>query len=130
MPTAPDQPASDLAGARLFATPAGVILGPVAVIADGKARGFVVRMRAGRFYGFAVRHGERVVGYVDRCPHMGLPLAQRLDDYLTPSGDAIVCGWHAALFAIEDGACIGGPCAGRSLTPWPLAVVDGAIVTA
>jgi nitrite reductase/ring-hydroxylating ferredoxin subunit len=30
-----------------------------------------------------VRRGEAAFGYVDRCPHAGLPLAQVLDRYLT-----------------------------------------------
>lgn len=87
-------------------------------------------MRAGRFHGFVVRRGDTAYGYVDRCPHMGLPLAQQLDDYLSPAGDLIACSWHSALFRIEDGACVGGPCPGQRLTPWPVAVEDGRLVTA
>jgi nitrite reductase/ring-hydroxylating ferredoxin subunit len=118
------------ADTRLFATPAGVNLGPIDGIADGAARNFVLQMRAGRFHGFVVRKGDAVHGYIDRCPHAGLPLAQQLDAYLTPRGDRIACSWHGAIFAIEDGRCLGGPCADQSLTPWPVAVVDGKIVTA
>lgn len=116
--------------ARLSATPAGVPLAPLDSIADGAARNFVLQMRAGRFHGFVVRMGQDVRGYVDRCPHMGLPLAQKLDDYLTPGGDLISCSWHGALFAISDGTCVGGPCAGIGLTPWPVEVREGMIVTA
>lgn len=116
--------------ARLFKTPAGVRLGPLELIADGRARNFVLQIGEAFFHGFAVRRGEEVRGYVDRCPHAGLPLAQKLDDYLTPSGDLIACSWHGALFDIDSGACVGGPCAGARLTPWPLTVQDGAIRTA
>ena len=115
---------------RLSATPAGVTLGPLDLIPDGRARSFVLEMRAGRFHGFVVRRGVAVHGYVDRCPHAGLPLARALDDYLTPAGDLIACGWHSALFDIETGACLGGPCTGGALTPWPVEVSDGIIVTA
>jgi nitrite reductase/ring-hydroxylating ferredoxin subunit len=118
-----------MSDARLVATPAGVRLGPLDLIADGKARNFVLQMKAGRFHGFVVRQGEGVFGYVDRCPHAGLPLAQTLDDYLTPDGALIACSWHGALFQPEDGLCVGGPCAGQSLTAWPVAVRDGQIVT-
>ena len=114
---------------RVFATPAGVKLGPLAMIDDGAARNFVLQLRAGRFHGFVVRRGESVVGYVDRCPHMGVPLAQTLDAYLTPDGARIACAWNGALFEVADGLCVGGPCAGASLTPWPVTVADGAIVT-
>ena len=62
---------------------------PLDTIADGKARDFVLQMRAGRFHGFVVRRGEAVHGYVDRCPHAGLPLAQVLDDYATPDDGLI-----------------------------------------
>ena len=87
-------------------------------------------MRAGRFHGFVVRRGGAVFGYVDRCPHAGVPLAQTLDQYLTADRSLIVCGWHGALFEIADGRCVGGPCAGARLTPWPVTVADGTITTA
>ena len=115
---------------RLTTTPPGVRLGPLDLISDGGARNFVLEMKAGRFHGFVVRRGDRVYGYVDRCPHMGLPLAQQLDAYLTGDGRLIQCSWHGALFRIGDGACVGGPCTGAALTPWPLEVRDGAIFTA
>ncbi len=116
--------------ARLTATPPGVALGPLAQIADGKARNFVLQLRAGRFHGFVVRRGDEVHGYVDRCPHAGLTLARVLDDYVTADGSLIACSWHGALFAVEDGLCVGGPCVGAKLTPWPVRVEYGKIVTA
>lgn len=124
------QPVPEPAPERLSATPAGVALAPLTAVADGAARNFVLQMRAGRFHGFVVRRGEHVAGYVDRCPHMGVPLAQRLDDYLTPGGDRIACSWHGAIFEIDDGRCVGGPCVGARLAPWPVTVADGMIVTA
>ena len=121
---APDEPA------RLTATPAGVTLGPLDLIADGAARAFVLQMRAGRFHGFVVRRGTAVAGFVDRCPHMGLPLAQVLDQYLSADGAYIQCSWHGALYRIDDGECVGGPCVGARLRAWPVTVEDGMIVTA
>jgi len=119
----------DARAPRLTATPPGVALGPLDLIADGKARNFVLQMKAGRFHGFVVRQGDVVHGYVDRCPHAGVMLTATLDDYLTPSGAMIACHWHGALFAIDTGLCVGGPCVGQSLTPWPVTVSDGQIVT-
>lgn len=115
---------------RLATTPPGVRLCELAGVADGTARNFVLQMRAGRFHGFVVRNGERVTGYVDRCPHAGLPLAQKIDNYLTPDGALIACAWHGALFRIDDGQCVGGPCAGQRLTRWPVCVDNGWIITA
>jgi nitrite reductase/ring-hydroxylating ferredoxin subunit len=115
---------------RVWSTPSGVNLGPLDLIADGAARNYVLQIGANRFHGFVVRRGEAVFGYVDRCPHAGLPLAQVLDQYLTPDGGMIACSWHGAVFSVEDGACLGGPCAGGRLTPWPVRVEDGRVRTA
>jgi nitrite reductase/ring-hydroxylating ferredoxin subunit len=115
---------------RLTETRAGIALGPLDLIADGAARNYVLEIGERRFHGFVVRQGNDVRGYVDRCPHMGVPLAQVLDGYLTADGGLIQCAWHGALFRIDDGLCVGGPCTGASLREWPVTVCDGGIVTA
>ena len=116
-------------GARLTETPAGVRIGRLDDIADGASRNYVLEMKAGRFHGFVVRKGDAVFGYVDRCPHAALPLTCELDQYLTPDKRLIHCRWHGALFRIEDGKCVGGPCLGDRLTGWPVEVRGGEIVT-
>ena len=115
---------------RVYATPAGVKLGPKDLIAPDSARNFVLEIGGTHFHGFVVRKADDYYGYVDRCPHAGLPLAQELDDYLTPQADLISCSWHGALFRISSGQCVGGPCAGQSLTVWPVRIEGGYIVTA
>ena len=126
-----DEPAAaPEAPARLLKTPAGVTLGPLSLIADGEARNFVLQIGEAYFHGFVVRRGEEAFGYVDRCPHAGLPLAQKLDDYVTAGGRLIACSWHGALFEPETGLCVGGPCAGSRLTAWPVIVEDGVLKTA
>ena len=75
-----------------------------------------------------VRKGERAFGFRDRCPHAGMPLAAFGDRYLTREGDLIFCASHGALFRLEDGVCVGGPCAGASLTPWPVRIESGAVL--
>lgn len=115
---------------HLNSTPAGVRLGSLDLIADHRARNFVLQIGKSRFHGFVVRLGETARGYVDRCPHAGLPLAQKLDEYMTADGDLIACSWHGALFDANDGLCVGGPCAGARLTPWPIEVRDGDLFTA
>ncbi|KQV56565.1 MULTISPECIES: Rieske (2Fe-2S) protein [unclassified Caulobacter] len=119
-----------VAAGRVWSTPAGVNLGPLDLIADGGARNYVLQIGDNRFHGFVVRQGEAVFGYADRCPHAGLPLAQQLDQYLTPDGGLIACSWHGAVFAVETGACVGGPCVGARLTSWPVEVREGRVVTA
>ena len=109
---------------------AGHVLCALDEIADPGARGFDFRDGEALFAGFIVRRGAVVRGYVDSCPHLGWPLAALNDRYLTRSGDLIVCSGHGAVFEFDDGLCIGGPCGGRRLTPWPVRVEDGRVVTA
>lgn len=118
------------ARARVYETPAGVALCTLDMISDPGARNVVLQIDEAYFHGFLVRSGDQVRGYVDRCPHQGMPLAQKLDQYLTPDGSLINCSWHGALFRIEDGACVGGPCTGAKLTPWPVKVDGGIVRTA
>ncbi|MGC4251369.1 MAG: Rieske (2Fe-2S) protein [Sphingobium sp.] len=114
---------------RVHKTPAGVRLCTLDTLGNGKARNFVLQMRNGRFHGFIVWEGDGIAGYVDSCPHSGLPLAQELDAYLTPDGTFIACSWHGALFRKQDGLCVAGPCTGQSLASWPVRIDDGWIVT-
>lgn len=115
---------------RTLNTPSGVDLGPVTSVADGASRSIVLVTRASRFHGFVVRRDDAFYGYVDRCPHAGLPLAQTLDQFIAADGRHIQCSWHGALFEPETGLCVGGPCVGARLQPWPLQIIDGHIFTA
>lgn len=115
---------------RVWKTPPNVPLCAETDIADPGARSFVLQIGEAFFHGFVVRKDGAVRGYVDRCPHMGFPLAQELDRYLTADGERIICSFHGALFRPEDGFCVGGPCAGDRLSPWPVEVRGGVIRTA
>ena len=126
----PEQGQEAVSVGRVWSTPSGVKLGPLDQIADPGARNYVLQIGDKRFHGFVVRRGEAAFGYVDRCPHAGLPLAQELDRYLTPDGELIMCSWHGAVFTVEEGACVGGPCVGARLSLWPVEAREGRIVTA
>jgi nitrite reductase/ring-hydroxylating ferredoxin subunit len=108
---------------------ASVVLCALADLAEPGARGFTFRSGDYVFSGFLVRSGGEVRGYIDRCPHAGFPLALFGDRYLTREGDLIICASHGALFRPDDGVCVGGPCAGQRLTPWPVRLEAGQVVT-
>jgi nitrite reductase/ring-hydroxylating ferredoxin subunit len=52
-----------------------------------------------------------------------------MDAYLTRTGQRILCSGHGALFD-HEGLCVTGPCPGERLTPWPVVVQDGEVLTA
>ena len=88
---------------------------------DGESRGFPPA--PGGFTGlFAIRRGERVVVYVNSCPHVGLPLDPAPDRFLDAKRSVIVCSAHGARFRIEDGECVSGPCYGECLEAVPVRV--------
>ena len=80
---------------------------------DDSSRGFEIEGRKL----FAVRRSGQVYVYLNRCPHRGVGLEWQPDQFLDPSNSLIQCATHGALFLIEDGECVAGPCAGQSLTP-------------
>ena len=94
-------------------------------LADPGAKGF--RMGEGDWplRGFVVRHGAEVRAYVNYCPHAGFPLNWSPDAFLADEAPLIRCGMHGALFEIETGRCVSGPCVGRGLRPLPVHVVRG-----
>lgn len=80
-------------------------------LAEGQSRGFEVNGLAL----LAVRRAGQVYVYQNRCPHRGVRLEWQRDKYLDDSNSLIQCATHHALFLIESGECIAGPCEGKSL---------------
>lgn len=66
-----------------------------------------------------VRRAGIAYFYINRCPHRGIALEWQPDSFLDSSASLIQCATHGALFLIESGECIAGPCAGQSLTALP-----------
>ena len=65
---------------------------------------------------FAVRQEDQLYAYWNICPHLGIPLNWMPDRFLDLEGTLIQCSSHGALFQIDDGECIAGPCSGDRLT--------------
>lgn len=81
-------------------------------LAEGQSRGFVLEDSKL----LAVRKDGQVYLYQNRCPHRGIPLEWLPDQFLDQSASLIQCATHGALFLIDTGECVAGPCAGQSLT--------------
>lgn len=80
-------------------------------MAEGQSRGFEIAEEKL----FAVRKNGQLYAYRNRCPHRGIPLEWLPDQFLDHSASLIQCATHGALFLIESGECVAGPCAGQSL---------------
>jgi nitrite reductase/ring-hydroxylating ferredoxin subunit len=96
-------------------------------IADGGSARFVAQAGGRRMSVMAIRRGQKVFVYVNVCPHIGAPLDFKPGKFLTRDGTHILCTNHGALFRVEDGHCVSGPCVGDNLQALHAVVVDGAV---
>ncbi len=108
---------------------AGQVLCRLAEIDDGAGKGFLLGEGPGRLDIMVLRTGERVFGYLNSCPHAGTPLDWVEDAFMSEDGSHVMCHTHGALFRVEDGYCIDGPCTGDSLTPLALEIdAEGRVI--
>ncbi len=92
-------------------------------LAEGQSRGFIVE----DLNLLLVRRHGQVYAYRNRCPHRGIALEWLPDQFLDHSGSLIQCATHGALFLIESGECVAGPCAGQMLQAIACQEQDGSI---
>lgn len=59
---------------------------------------------------------EQFFVYRNSCPHLGITLEWQDDQFLDADGQLIQCAMHGALFLIDTGLCIAGPCQGQRLS--------------
>lgn len=112
-----------LYAARLMQHPpqSDLALCAAADLAEGTARGF-------ELYGvslFAIKTAGAICVYRNACPHLGIELNWQPDRFLDHSGTLIQCSTHGALFQMDTGRCIAGPCTGKQLQVIPHRIVDG-----
>lgn len=86
-------------------------------VTDPGAKGFSVKQGRKERLVFVVKKDGEVYAYENECPHAGINLEWQEDDFLDMDKNLIQCSVHGALFKIENGDCMGGPCNGEGLTP-------------
>jgi nitrite reductase/ring-hydroxylating ferredoxin subunit len=93
-------------------------------LTEGAARGFA--LSALRQKVIILRKAGRLHGWLDACPHYegGTPMAWKSDAYLNGTGTHLACHSHGALFDVETGACVLGPCLGKGLTRVELHITE------
>lgn len=82
----------------------------LSTLSDGEARGMEVPVAGTVLDVFFIRQDDHVYTYLNRCPHTGSPLNWLPNRFLDEQGQFILCATHGAVFRIEDGFCIQGPC--------------------
>ena len=64
---------------------------------------------------FAVFKDGQYFVYENQCPHLGIDLEFMPDQFLDADNALIICSTHGALFEIQTGQCVSGPCQGDHL---------------
>jgi len=77
--------------------------------------------------GFVINAGQQLVAFKNACPHWGIELNWQPDRFLNFNKSHVICAVHGALFQIDDGLCIDGPCVFRKLQTYPVAVEKGVL---
>lgn len=95
-------------------------------IEEGTSKGIDLE----NYYMFVVKKDDQIHLYWNRCPHLGTPLEWQEDKFLDADGALIQCSTHGALFRIEDGHCLVGPCKGKNLQKIPFVIEDGMLMVA
>lgn len=79
-----------------------------------KSRG--VELENGSLFLVLLEDGQ-VRAYRNSCPHLNIELNWQPHGFLDYEQCYIQCKTHGALFRMDDGYCIVGPCSGQSLIP-------------
>jgi nitrite reductase/ring-hydroxylating ferredoxin subunit len=97
-------------------------------IPDRQGRIFEIPSQIGNFSIIILRSGDSCYGYVNRCPHFGMPLAEVDSQLVFDPDNWIKCNVHYAQFRWQNGYCIAGDCAGESLQKFPLEILNGKVL--
>lgn len=93
-------------------------------ISEGTSKGLEVNNQ----YMFVVKKDGQIYLYWNRCPHLGTPLEWEEDRFLDADAALIQCSTHGALFQIENGHCLAGPCRGKSLRAIEFLIDNGMVM--
>lgn len=96
-------------------------------IEDPGSKSFEVKIGRETRSMFVVHKNGEFFAYHNQCPHTGASLEWQEDQFLDLDKALIQCATHDALFLIDTGECIAGPCAGDMLRAIPITIKDGSI---
>ena len=97
-------------------------------IEDPGSKGFEVSIGRKTRSIFVVHKDGEFHAYINECPHTGASLEWQEDQFLDMDKALIQCATHDALFTIDAGLCIAGPCNGDSLQAIDISIEDGQLV--
>lgn len=86
---------------------------PSTVSIQLKIKGHIVK-------GFVVRKGKDYFAYQNLCKHLPVTLDLNDNSFFNHDKSHLQCQMHGAVYEMQTGLCIGGPCEGARLNPLKL----------
>lgn len=74
-----------------------------------------------------IKRDGQVYAYKNNCPHTGVNLNWQPDEFMDIESFYIQCSVHGALFNVEDGLCVRGPCINQRLSPISVQIIGSEI---
>jgi len=94
-------------------------------ISDPGSKSFEIKYGRKDISLFVIHKDGAFNAYINSCPHTGVNLDWQQDQFLDMDNMFIQCSTHDALFEIDTGACIAGPCVGDHLQAVELVIENG-----
>ena len=91
-------------------------------IEDPGSKSFEVKIKRKTQSIFVVHKNGEFFAYYNKCPHTGAGLEWQEGQFLDMDNALIQCATHDALFMIDSGECIAGPCVGDTLQTIPITI--------
>jgi nitrite reductase/ring-hydroxylating ferredoxin subunit len=97
-------------------------------IHDPGSKGFHIKYNGVEKEIFVVHKDAQFFAFLNSCPHTGATLEWVEDQFLDLDKSFIQCSTHDALFEINTGLCINGPCLGDFLQSIQLSIENEFLV--
>lgn len=102
----------------------------LAELTEFSCKEFRLNLPTGEEDAFFVYVNKRCYAYLNHCPHTGASLNWQDEVFLSFDHAYIQCSLHGALFEMDTGTCIYGPCLGQNLKPVEVLIDNGAVYLA
>ena len=96
-------------------------------IEEGSATNAVIELADGHRHLILTRKADEVNVFLNSCPHTGVRLDWKVGVFLTVDKAHLQCSTHGALFELDSGFCVAGPCINKCLVKLQTKVYDQAI---
>ena len=81
---------------------------------------FELKIRGKIVKGFVVRKANQYFAYMNLCKHLPVTLDLNDGNFFTFDKAHFQCHMHGAMYEIETGFCVAGPCQGARLDALPI----------